>query len=311
MATDFLERLRNEVLILYMPMQTLLVEEYGKPLEEHLSVWVITHPKEYQDALRRSYEAGCDMGHTATQASSPFRSQPFGKEVVDRVYEFNFKSAKLAREVTPEGHYSVGNIGTTTPDFMEPVGNMTYDEVYQGYMVQIKGLVEGGVDVIAVAGNEMEQAVIVIKAIKEHYPDIPVIARNIFYAGKKGFRTMEGWTPEAASARLQETDAEVIGVSCGLMTKSLDTSEWYPAATALLKEIRQGTDKPLMIQPDPGIPQIIEGKTVWPSSAEEMAGEVMNWVNIGARIVGGCCGSSLEHGTMTAAVLRERKVKGV
>jgi len=138
---------------------------------------------------------------------------------------------------------------------------------------------------------------------------MPVIARNIFYAGKKGFRTMDGWDPKTASARLQEAGAEVIGTSCGLMTKSLDTSEWYPAATALLKEIRQGTDKPLMIQPDPGIPQIINGKTVWPASAEEMASEVLNWVNIGARIVGGCCGSSLEHGVKMAAVLREKGLK--
>ena len=95
MATDFLERLRSDRLIGYMPMQTFLVEEYGKPMENHLSEWILAHPGEYQDAARRSFDAGCDMVHTGTQASSRIRSKPFGLE--DRVYEFNFESAKLAR----------------------------------------------------------------------------------------------------------------------------------------------------------------------------------------------------------------------
>ena len=75
------------------------------------------------------------------------------------------------------------------------------------------------------------------------------------------------------------------------------------------KEIRQGTDKLLMIQPDPGIPQVINGKTVWPASAEEMASEVLNWVEAGARIVGGCCGSSLEHHRRVLDVLQESRAK--
>jgi 5-methyltetrahydrofolate--homocysteine methyltransferase len=313
MAMTFMERLRNtdDVLVHFGPIPTFLAAEYGYPLEEHVSVWIVDHPEEFQDACRRIYASGHDSIQIGTQSASPFRSRPFGKEVEDRVYELNYRTAELTREVTPEDHYSVGIIGTTTPDFLEPLGNMTYDEVYQGYMGQIKGLVEGKVDVIAVTGNEIEQTEIVIKAIKERYPDIPIIARNIFYAGKKGFRTWAGLDPQAATVRLHKTDAEVIGAACGLMTKSLDTSEWYPAATALLKEIRQGTDKYIMIQPDPGQPQLVNGKTVWPVSPEEMASEVMNWVNVGARIVGGCCGTGLEHGIKILAVLRENGVKSL
>ncbi len=310
---SFMERLRNtdDVLVHFGPIPTFLAAEYGYPLEEHVSVWIVDHPGEFQDACRRIYAAGHDSVQIGTQSASPFRSKPFGQTVVDRVYELNYRTAALTREVTPKDHYVVGIIGTTTPDFLEPLGNMTYGEVYGGYMVQIKGLVEGGVNVIAITGNEIEQTEIVIRAIKDRYPDTPVIARNIFYAGKKGFRTWAGLDPKAATARLHETGAEVIGAACGLMTKSLNTSEWYPAATALLKEMRQGTDKYLMVQPDPGVPQLINGKTIWPVSAEEMASEVINWVNVGARIVGGCCGTGLEHGTKVSAVLRERKVKGV
>jgi len=313
MAMNFMERLRNtdDVLIYFGPIPTFLAVEYGYPLEEHVSVWTVDHPEEFQDALRRIWAAGHDCVQIGTQSASPFRSEPFGKAVVDRVYELNYKTAKLAKETTPEDHYSFGIIGTTTPDFLEPVGNMTYDDVYEGYLEQIKGLADGGVDGITVAGNQIEQAVIVIKAIKDHYPDIPIIARNIFYAGKKGFRTMEGVDPKSATIRLHETDAEVQGTSCGLMTKSTDSSDWYPAATALLREIRQGTDKYLMIQPDPGIPEIVNGKTVWPATPEQMVSEVPNWLSIGTRIIGGCCGTGLEHGRKVAELLRERRAKGL
>ena len=111
MATDFCKRLHNgDILIRNAPVQTLLVEEYGKPMEQHLSEWIIAHPKEFQDALKRSYSAGSTLGQTATQASSKFRAVPFGRTLVEKTYELNFKSAVLAKEVTPEDHYVVGDI---------------------------------------------------------------------------------------------------------------------------------------------------------------------------------------------------------
>ena len=310
MSSDFLQRLRNEVLVYFVPMQTFLVEEYGKPMEEHLSEWVLAHPEEYKDAARRSFAAGCDMVHTATQASSPFRSMPFGQKMADRVYEFNYKSAKLAREVTPEDCYIVGNISHSNPDFLEPLGSMTYDEVYEGYKIQILGLAEGGVDVFHIAGNHIDEGVIAIRVAKD-FTNIPVIGHDVFYPTKKGFRSMMGLDPKTSATKLDAAGADVVGTNCGLMTKSLDASEWYPAATNLVKEMRQGCSKPLSIQPDPGIPQLVNGRTVWPASPGEMASEVLNWVDAGARLVGGCCGTHLEHYSMIAEVLRENKQRSM
>ena len=305
---DLRERLRNtdDVLVMFFSMQTLLVEEYGKPMETHLGEWILAHPKEFQDSLRRLYDAGYDMAHPGTQANSPFRAKPFG--VQDKVYELNYQAVKLAKEVTPEGCYVAGLVSTSNPDFLEPVGNMTYDEVYQGYREQVLPMLDAGVDLIAVGGNHVDDAVIAIKMIKDH-SDIPVIGSNVFYAGKKGFHMITGHDPKTASAMLQEAGADVVGFNCGLMTKSLDTSEWYPAATALLKEVKQGTDRYLFASPDAGLAQLIKGKTVYPASPEEMASEVLNWVDVGARIVGGCCGISIEHGRRVSAVLKGRKAK--
>ncbi len=307
MAMDLIERLKNtdDILIHYAPMHSLLAD-WSKDLGSHLSEWIINNPEKYQDALRQSFAAGCHFACTQTQASSPWRAETFGLR--DRVYELNFKSAKLAREVTPPDRYVLALISTSNPDFLEPVGAMTYDEVYEGYKEQISALLEGGIDVFLIAGNQLEAQVIAIKVAKD-LADLPIISQNIFYATKKGFRTMMGDDPKAASARLQEAGVDVIGSSCGLMTKSLDTSGWYPAATTLIKEMRQGCSRPLSIQPDAGLAQLINGKTVYPALPEEMASEVLNWIDAGARIVGGCCGTSLEHYRRISAVIRKRRAE--
>ena len=303
MADDFLKRLESDVLIGHAPLQTILVHEYGKPMEQHLSEWVLDHPKQYQDALKRSYEAGCDLGHTATQASSPFRSRPFGQAMVDRVYELNFESAKLAREVTPDNCYVVGNISHSNPDFLAPVGDMSYDEVYEGYTLQIRALAEGGVDVFHISGNHLDEGLIAIRVARE-LTDIPVIGNDVFYPTAKGFRSMIGLDPRTSASRLEEAGADVIGANCGLMTQSLEPGEWYPAATALLREMRQDCTKCMCIQPDAGMVQLVEGETIYPAPADEMAKEVLNWVEAGARVIGGCCGTSLEHYRQVSAVIR-------
>jgi 5-methyltetrahydrofolate--homocysteine methyltransferase len=308
MATDFLERLKNtdDVLTHYAPLHTLLVD-WGKDLESHLSEWVVSHPKEYQEALSRAFEAGCDLAYTATQASSPWRAEVFGLR--DRVYEFNYKSAKLAKEVTPKGRYLMGLVSTTNPDFLEPIGNMKHQEVYDGYKEQISGLLEGGVDILLVAGNHLAEAVIAIQVAKD-LAGIPIISQNIFYWGKKGFRTMMGLDPRTASARLEEAGADVIGGSCGLMKKADEEIGYYQRATLLVREMRQGCHRPLSIQPDAGLAELIEGKTVYPATPDEMESEVPHWIEEGARIVGGCCGTSLKHYEKISAVVRKRRSRG-
>jgi len=74
--------------------------------------------------------------------------------------------------------------------------------------------------------------------------------------------------------------------------------------------MKQGTDRYLRVIPDAGLPELIDGKTVWPASPEEMASEVPSWVEAGARIIGGWCGTTLEHLRKISVVLREMGVKG-
>lgn len=298
MKRDVLKRLQSGRLIFYMPMHNFLVDEYGKPMEQHLSEWILAHPKEYQDAARRSFEAGCDMVHTGTQASSRIRAKPFGLE--DKVYELNYKSAKLAREVTPEGCFVVGNFTSTNPDFLEPVGSITRDEVYEAYKPQILGLADGGVDVFHAGGGQLDVSLIILQMAKE-LTDIPIMAFNAFYSGKKGFRTMFGLDPVAATKKLDEIGVDAIGVTCGEFS--------FGEGAELLKQMRKGTDKPLLIAPNAGDARLVGGKTIYTGTPVELERNLPDWINAGAHIIGVCCGGSLEHYKRIKAVLDKEQNK--
>ncbi len=181
MSADFLTRLVEDVLVMYAPMQTVLLE-WGKDQEDHLSDWVLKNPEKYQEALIKSFDAGCEMCHTATQASSPFRAEPFGFQ--NRIHELNIKSAQLAREVTPKDCFVIGNISGSNPDFLEPYGSYTEQFLYEGYKAQILALAEGGVDALHISGVQPDTLSVAVRAAKE-LTGLPVMSFNTYFRGKK------------------------------------------------------------------------------------------------------------------------------
>jgi len=259
---DLLERLANgEILITYGPMHTLLEEETGRNLDGHLAEWIVNHPKEFQTVLKGMYAAGCDIGMAGTQGNIRYRLREFpGLE--DRLYEMTLKQVQLAREVTPEHCYLAGLLGCTGT-FLEPVGDMTPDELYDAYKEVITPMLDGGVDLLIFSENDTEEIAIAIKLM--------------------------GVPAKTASARLEEAGADIIGASCGAIANPISD------ALTAVKEMRKGCSKPVSVRPDAGLAQLIDGKIVQPLTPQDMAKEVPKWIAAGASLVGGCCGNSLKH----------------
>lgn len=293
MAKGMLERIKSgEILVTYGPIHTLLEQEVGRNLEGHLAEWIINHPDEFQRVLAATYAAGSDIGAAGAQGNNRYRLKDFGLE--DKVYELTLKQTQLAREVTPENCYLAGHLGMTGV-FLEPVGDMTVEKLYDSFVEQIIPSLEAGVDLFVLNENDTEQIAIAIKAVKDH-GDLPVIARNLFYPTKRGIRTLMGVDVKTASARLQEAGADVVGAVCGGISPIGD-------ALTSVKEMRKGCGKsqPLSIKPDAGLAQLIDGRLVQPVTPEQMAKEVPSWIAAGASVVGGCCGTSLKHVEAIAA----------
>jgi len=198
MAKDLLVRLANgEVLITYGPIHTLLEQETGHNLDGHLSEWIVSHPHEFQNVLKAMYAAGCDIGAAGTQGCGRYRLKEFGLE--DKLYELTFRQTQLAREVTPEHCYLAGLLGCTGT-FLEPVGDMIPDELYDAYKEVITPMLDGGVDLLIFSENDTEEIAIAIKVTKD-LCDLPVIGQSMLYATKTGIRTLMGVPAKTASAR--------------------------------------------------------------------------------------------------------------
>ena len=113
-----------------------------------------------------------------------------------------------------------------------------------------------------------------------------VICTMTFDETPKGFRTMMGVSPERAAKELAGAGADVVGSNCG---------NGSPAMVAIAREFRRHTDHPILIQANAGLPEVVNGETIYSEGPADMAAQVKPLVEAGACIIGGCCGTTPEH----------------
>jgi 5-methyltetrahydrofolate--homocysteine methyltransferase len=188
-----------------------------------------------------------------------------------------------------------------TAELMEPYGNISESEITKVFSQQIKALLDGGVDFIFIETMiDVNEAVSAVKAAKA-LCDLPIFASMSFDPGKNGFRTVMGNTPEKAVDMLQSAGADVVGSNCGSVFASMMPD--------LIKQMKLAGAKLIAVEPNAGIPQMINGKTVFSQTPQEMAKHVPAMIDAGANIVGGCCGAMAEHIRLIAKTAREYVAK--
>ena len=138
----------------------------------------------------------------------------------------------------------------------------------------------------------------VIATMREH-SKLPIGALVSFNPTPKGFRTMMGVDPFTAAKQLDELGADIIGITCGGIN--------FEETTAVLGEMGAACDRHLFARPNAGVPDLVDGKVVHPGNPEDMALEAGNWVEAGARLISGCCGTTPEHIKKVVAALGTRK----
>ena len=290
--SNFLQRLNTDVLVTFGAVATEL-ERDGFNLSGFLGGWVVDHPDAYQRLLKAYVDMGIDLlGVTGSQGAK-FKFEKWG--VQDNVIEINIKATKIVREVTPPNGFVVGTYGTTGK-MLEPLGDATPELLYDVFREEVVGYAEGGADVLWVMTMfDIQEAVLAVKAAKD-FTQLPVIASMSFDFTPKGGRTLMGVDPKTAVEKLLDAGADVIGHNCGGATPE--------ETTHILREMRTLTDKPLVAKPNAGIPESVDGRQIYPATPERYAKEVPNWIDAGARVVGGCCGAGLEHTAKIAAAVR-------
>lgn len=240
----------------------------------------LTRPDIVQETHRAFLGAGADAVETNTFGANRPRLEPYG--LGEKVRDINREGARLARRAAGKHALVGGSIGPLGIR-LEPWGPITFDEAVNLFSEQVQGLLEGGVDlfVIETFTDLLEiQAAIRAARLAGDYPVIAMMTVN-----EEG-RTPEGVPPDWLGQKLEGAGADVVGVNCSV----------GPAPMLSVIEAMSTTcSQPLAAMPNAGIPRTIEGRMHYLTSPAYMARYAKRFVEVGARVVGGCCGVTPEH----------------
>jgi 5-methyltetrahydrofolate--homocysteine methyltransferase len=250
--------------------------------------WNLDHPERVLAIQRRYVEAGSDCLLTNTFGGS--RIMLGRHSHAADVAAINAAGVRIARDAFGgRDGYVIGDIGPFG-GLMEPYGEFTEEQVREAFREQAQALVAAGADAIIIeTQTSLDELRLGLLAAREAGAAsiIGSMAYDVTLDGST-FRTMMGVDPERAADFMEQHGAHVVALNCGTgmnMERAREAVARYRAVTTL----------PIMVQPNAGQPKLVAMKVVYDESPDEMANGVAPLLDIGAGIVGACCGSTPDH----------------
>ncbi|MBQ9003321.1 MAG: homocysteine S-methyltransferase family protein [Eggerthellaceae bacterium] len=282
---EYLRRvLAGEAKLLFDGAMGTMLQHQGLQGGELPELLCLTNPDEVT-AIHRAYvEAGSQVVTTNTFGANRLRLG--GEASVDDVFAAAVKCARDAGAT-----YVAADLGPTG-ELLDPLGDLEFEEAYELYAEQVRAAMSAGADLFIVETMaDPQEAQAAVTAAKDH-GDVPVFATMTF--GEVG-RTLFGTTPEDAAKLLAEWGADAVGINCSVGPKAL---------VPLIAQMRGACDLPLIAQPNAGLPQVVDGQTVYTITPADYAASVGKIMAEGATIVGGCCGTDPDFIRELAKVVR-------
>ena len=276
---SFVDAVRRSIVVADGAMGTMLYAR-GIFLNRCFDELNISHPKLVSEIHAAYLKAGAEVLTTNTFGANRFKLQPNGLE--DRVEEINRRGALLAREVGGEHAWVAGSIGPTGAQ-LHPIGQVDPELVQAAFREQIRGLVDGGVDLLIFETfHSIEEVAAGLRAAAE----LTSLPRVVSFSFDRHGLTGTGAAPEDIVPFAEEHGIEVIGCNCS--TGPNDLLEVVETLAGL-------TDLPLVVQPNAGMPREVENRLIFLATPEYMAEYARRFILAGASMVGGCCGTTPEH----------------
>jgi len=264
-------------------------------------LWNVDHPDRVRKVHRAYMEAGARILLTNTFNGTRFRLSKHGLE--GREDELNRAGAQILRaeiddflkKAAPGAAAPVvaGDIGPTG-ELLTPLGKLYPADAADAFTRQAAALIDGGADVIWIETMaDMSEVQAAVEGTRRASPDIPIIVTMTFDTHG---RTMMGVKPEAAAASLSEWGAAAMGGNCGNGPDEM---------LAAIQKMHAAVPGALLVaKSNAGMPEFIDGKTVYRATPEMMAQSAVQLRDAGARIIGGCCGTTPEHIAAMAKAVR-------
>jgi len=249
--------------------------------------WVFDAPDNVRELHRRFADAGSDLVLTCTFGATAPRLAD--GPLAGRARELNMRAAELAREAVGDDRLVAGSLGPTG-QLVEPYGLLSRELCVEAYAEQAQALADGGVDLLVLETFfALEEAVWAVEGVQS-VTDLPLVASFSF---DQGTHTMMGASPADVVAAVVPLGITAVGANCG---RSLDDTD-----AIVTQFVDAAPGLPLWVKPNAGVPKIVGDAVVYEAGPEMLAEHVRAYVDKGASIVGGCCGSTPEH---VAAIAR-------
>ena len=281
---NILDKIANNKILLSDGAWGTLLQAKGMAPGECPEEWNITHRSEVKSIAESYLQAGSDIIETNSFGGSIFKLSQYGSG--DRVYELNKAAAEISREAAGKNKHVAGSIGPTGKMIL--MGDVTEAELYDTFREQALALEAGGADIIIIETmSAVDEATLAVRAARENTKCTVIITMTFTKEPNGQYHTMMGVSPEEMVISMKEAGAHIVGSNCGNGIEDM---------IGIVKAIRAVDYKiPVMIQANAGIPEFIDGKTVFRESAEMMASFIPELIKAGANIIGGCCGTTPEY----------------
>jgi 5-methyltetrahydrofolate--homocysteine methyltransferase len=286
----FLDRLEGGDVLIADGATGTTCQHMGLPLGVAPEEWVLTDPDRIVALHQGFAQAGSDLVLTCTFGGTSIRLAE--GPASGRASELNRRAAELAREAVGPDILVGGSLGPTG-QLCEPLGTLSHDEAADAYAEQAEALTEGGADLLVLETMFCPvEAGAAIDGLRRatHLPFV------LTFSFDRGTRTMMGTTTAEVVALATESGAAAVGANCGTSLESMSSivAELSAAAPAL----------PLWVKPNAGLPRMTGDSSVYDVTPDQLGEAALGYVQAGARVVGGCCGSTPEHVRAIVAAIK-------
>lgn len=284
------EFMKSNILILDGAMGT-QIQQRGLALGQVPETFNIERSEVIEDIHRAYIEAGSHVVTANTFGANRLKLETTGY-TVQQIIRSGVGIARRAAEKRAWVALDVGPLG----ELLQPMGTLTFDEAYELFREQVEAGEAAGADLILIETmNDLGELRAAALAAKENTA-LPVFCSMSFEPNE---RTFMGCSVEALAMSLDGI-VDAVGINC-----SMGPAEIFPLAKKLL----QWADLPVFVQPNAGLPEVVDGQTVYGVDPEEFARYIKKFAEAGVSIVGGCCGTTPEHIRAVAQALAELKPK--
>jgi len=296
--SNLLETLKERIVVFdgamgtNLQVQNLTLDDFGGPRFEGCNEnLLVTRPDAVEKVHAGFLDIGCDVVETNSFNGTPVDFAEY--DIADKAYDMNVLAAQLAKRVASD--YSTKDkprwvAGSMGPGRKLPtLGHISFKDLRDAYSVQVRGLLDGGVDLLIVETcQDLLQTKAALAAIFGHFREsrrrVPVIAQVTIEV----FGTMlNGTEISAALTALAPFPIDVVGMNCGTGPKHMTESIRY---------ICENSPLPVSVLPNAGLPSVVDGKMHYDETPESFTAQLVHFANdFGANIVGGCCGTTPAH----------------